>query len=341
MEIIKDKVSVAIPCRNEVKYIEGCVEAILKSDYPNDKLEVIVVDGMSVDGTRDILKTLSDKYSNVRMVDNPEQKTPYAFNYGVKAGDGEFVQIVGSRNLLDANYIKEGVRVLKEYTEVGCVGGNYVHTFDNEKSKCIAWAMESKIGVGASNYRVKQDSGYVDTVGIPMYRKSIFDELGYFDERLTRNQDDDYNFRATKAGYRMYYNADVQSLYYVRGNFSKLFKQMFQYGYWKIFVNKKHKTLTTLRQLVPSCFLLFLICGLALSLLWKTLFFIYLPILVLYLILGIVSGIKVTQNLKEVFYIQSAITSMHIGYGMGYLLGIYHFLILGRGPDSKLEMQTT
>lgn len=159
-------VSVVIPCRNEKKYIRGCVEAILQSEYP--RLEVIVVDGESDDGTVAEIDALAKQYSNVRRVNNPKRLTPYAFNLGVLNSEGEFVQIVGSRNVLDRHYISQLVRALQENPQMGCVGGDYQHTFDNDDSRYIAWAMESKFGVGGSNYRTMKQSCYVDTVGVPV-----------------------------------------------------------------------------------------------------------------------------------------------------------------------------
>ncbi len=332
-------VSVAVPCRNEMAHIEGCIEAILKSNYT--PLEIIIVDGMSDDGTRNILEMLSKKHKNVRYVDNPEKLTPYAFNYGVTSSNGEFVQIVGSRNILDPDYISTLVKTLEENPEIGCTGGNYQHSYESDISRYISYAMESKFGMGGDNYRTKKSSCFVDTVGVPMYRKSIFDKLGLFDKRLTRNQDDDFNYRVTKAGYKIYYQAEAKTLYYVRGSFKKAFKQFSQYGYFKVFVNKKHKTVTTLRQLVPAIFLIFLLLGALLCILAPPFLITYLSILALYWILGVISALTFTKNPKEIFMIQLATFTIHIGYGWGYLKGILDFLILSKkAPDSDMQRQT-
>jgi GT2 family glycosyltransferase len=333
------KVSVVIPCRNEEKNIRGCVESILSSNYSN--MEIVVVDGMSDDGTREILDQLSKEYSNVQYVDNPHQLTPYAFNIGCKAASGFYVQIVGSRNTLDPNYIPLLVKALEENPEIGCVGGDYQHVYDTNFSRYITYAMESKFGVGSSNYRTKKESAYVDTVGIPMYRKSIFDEVGYFDERLTRNQDDDFNFRVTQAGYKIYYVFEAKTQYYVRGSLNKLFKQFSQYGYFKVFVNKKHKTVTTLRQLVPVIFLLFLTLGLLFSIIIPKFLLLYFLGIMLYFFVGMLSSLSFTKKPVEVILTQLSAFVMHIGYGWGYLKGIFDFLILGREPSTTMQKQTT
>tara|TARA_B100001057_G_scaffold172143_1_gene172904 strand:- start:497 stop:1510 length:1014 start_codon:yes stop_codon:yes gene_type:complete len=333
------KVSVVIPCRNEEKNIQGCIESILSSNYPN--LEVIVVDGMSDDSTRNILNELAQKHRNVRLVDNHHQLTPFAFNLGCKAANGYYIQIVGSRNTLAIDYISLLVKALEENPDIACVGGDYQHVYDTDLSRFITYVMESKFGVGSTNYRTKKESSYVDTVGIPMYRRSIFDEIGYFDERLARNQDDDFNFRITEAGHQIYYVFEAKTQYFVRGSLKKLFKQFSQYGYFKVFVNKKHKTLTTLRQLVPVMFLLFIVIGGILSLLVPMFSLLYLLGLTSYLVAGFLSSMSFTKKVSEIMLTQIAALFMHIGYGWGYLKGIFDFLIMRREPSVKMQTQTT
>lgn len=332
------KVSVVIPCRNEKKHIKQCVESILASDYKN--LEILVVDGMSDDGTRIVLSELSQLHSNVFIIDNPNKLTPYAFNLGCKAATGFYVQIVGSRNILAPDYISLLIKTLEKNPDIACTGGDYQHIYDTPMSRFIAYAMESKFGVGSSNYRTKKESQFVDTVGIPMYRKSIFDEIGYFDERLTRNQDDDFNFRLTQTGKKIYYNFEAKTQYIVRGTLPKLFKQFSQYGYFKVFVNQKHKTITTTRQLAPIFFFFFLILGFFISLFSCFFSLFYISVLILYFSLGFIASYQHTKKLKEVFITQYAIFLMHMGYASGYAQGILDFLILKKQPQSKMQKQT-
>jgi hypothetical protein len=174
-----------------------------------------------------------------------------------------------------------------------------------------------------------------------MYRKSIFAEIGMFDERLTRNQDDDFNYRVTQKGHKIFYASRGKVLYYVRGTYKKLFRQYMQYGYFKVFVNKKHHAVTTLRQLVPATFLLFLLIGLGMSVLWNVFMLPYLSIIGLYLILGLVVSASVAKKWWEIFPIVGACMVMHIAYGQGYLKGIWDFLILNRMPARSMQEQTT
>jgi glycosyltransferase involved in cell wall biosynthesis len=331
-----EMVSVVIPCRNEAKAIVGTVDAILNSDHKN--LEVIVVDGMSDDGTRDALSIFAND-PRVRIIDNVKKLTPYAFNLGVKAARGDYVQIVGARNGLDPGYIPILLDTLKTRPDVACVGGDYQHVHDSAAGRDISLAMESKFGMGAGNYRTLDGDGYVDTVGIPMYRKSIFEQVGYFDETLTRNQDDEFNFRLRQRGLKIMYVHAAKATYLVRGNLRKAFEQFRQYGYFKVFVNKKHRAVTTVRQVIPALFLAFWSLGLPLALfspgvrgLLSFTAFIYTGAGLWFAgrKLGLVGRIRV---LLTCFV-------LHMGYGLGYWQGIWDFLVVGRSPRTELQRQT-
>jgi glycosyltransferase involved in cell wall biosynthesis len=333
------KISVIVPCRNEVRHIEETVLSILNSDYSN--IEVLVVDGMSIDGTRDLLEKMCQDHPKLKVVDNPEQLTPYAFNHGINNSDGEYVQIMGARNILASNYLSLLAKVLEEKPEVAITGGNYGHRYNTNLGKYIAKAMTSKFGVGASNFRTMKKSAYVDTVGIPLIRRSLFDEIGFFDESLTRNQDDDFSYRAIKAGHQIYYLVNAKTEYLVRANFLKLFKQYSQYGYFKVFVNLKHKHVTTLRQLVPVAFLSFLILGLLITLISPSFSSSYFSIIFLYYVLGFYFAYQESENINELFLIQWSFFVLHIGYGFGYLKGLIDFVLLNKVPEKKMQSQTT
>lgn len=330
-------ISVVIPCRNEEKAIQACVDAIYASDYPN--IEVLVVDGMSTDGTRDLVTRLQSKYPTLRLIDNPQQLTPFAFNLGVTNANGEYIQIVGSRNIMAPDYLRRLKETLDSRPDVGCVGGDYQHVFTDEKSRYIALAMESKFGMGSSNYRTMRQDGPVDTVGVPMYRRAIFTEVGLFDNELTRNQDDEYNFRVRQRGYKIWYVHEARVTYLVRGSLQKAFKQFFQYGYFKVRVSQKHRQPTTLRQLVPAAFLAFLVFNLLFTMLslWAILSLIIVGSL--YVILGMsLAGERLTlyQRLK----VLKVCFVLHIAYGWGFWRGIWDFLICRRKPQDRFQQQT-
>jgi len=331
-------VSVIIPCRNEVKAIGPTVKAILKNSYPN--IEVLVVDGMSEDGTRDLLAELTTQDKRVRMIDNPKKLTPFAFNLGINNSKGAFIQIVGSRNVLDKDYLMILVDALQSFPQVDCVGGDYQHIADTPSGQYLALAMESEFGVGVGNYRTMEGNCLVDTVGVPMYRRTIFKEVGMFDEALTRNQDDDFNFRLTKRGKKILYVHKAKTTYLVRPSLHKAFSQFFQYGYFKVFVNRKHKRVTTSRQMIPPLFVLALATMFPLSLFSRRVRILLSLMLFLYVVLGLSMAGKRLRFVDRVNVLFCCFI-MHCGYGLGYLQGIWDFLVIHRQPRQEMQRQTT
>lgn len=328
------KISIVIPCRNEAPYIEECIRAIYACDLPQEaEASVYVVDGMSHDGTRDVVRELKSEFPTLHLVDNEKQLTPYAFNLGIHAGGKvDYVQIVGARHILSKNYLQLCLDHLDRDKEIWCVGGRIVNEYVNEKGEIISLAMGTSFGMGLGNFRTLEASGFTDTVTSPMYPYRVFEEIGFFDEDLVRNQDDDFNFRVVQAGGKIYYEHSISLKYYVRGNFSGLWRQFFQYGYWKVFVNKKHKAVTTLRQLVPPLFVLYLFLLLPSILFGKWIaLFTNLPF-VFYLLLNALFSVTTANQPKQIWPLMQTYVILHVSYGLGYLRGIVDFLILGKKP---------
>ena len=332
-------VSIVIPCRNEIKYISNLLNSIKSSDYPQSLIEVIVVDGMSDDGTRELINSNFIKENdNIKLLDNIKQNTPFAFNLGIKISKGEYLIILGARHVISRNYISQAVDTLKINKEIGCLGGVVKNIFENKTSKIISAAMASPFGVGFSNFRTTKKDSYVDSIGSPCFRMDIFNEIGYFDERLSRNQDDDYSYRVINAGYKILLKANISVQYNVRASFKHLFRQYKQYGYWKVFVNKKHNSVTTMRQLFPMLLILSIFLLTFLSVF--NLGFIYLLgfELVLYTLLSFYFSVKDNGfNLKNGIMQMYTCLTLHISYGFGYLEGIYDFILLDKPPNQKNE----
>jgi GT2 family glycosyltransferase len=331
------KISVVIPCRNERQYIRECVEAIYASQLPEGaEMLVQVVDGMSNDGTREVVSELKSIYSSLELVDNLKQLTPYAFNLGIHAqGKVDYVQIVGARHILSPNYISTCIERLQADAAVWCVGGRIVNEYVNETGRIISKAMSSSFGMGIGNFRTLEASGFTDTVTSPMYPYHVFEQIGFFDEELIRNQDDDFNFRVIRAGGKIWYEHAISLKYYVRANYKGLWRQFYQYGYWKVFVNRKHGAVTTLRQLVPPLFVCYLMLALA-SLCFDGWFKVvaFIPA-VLYTILASLVAFQLSDRSKDIFGIMRTFPILHISYGLGYLAGIFRFLILQKKPTDK------
>lgn len=323
-------VSIVIPCRNEEKYIGKCIDSILLQDYPKEQITVFVCDGKSTDQTIAIIKDYSQKHKNVHLLVNEKQTTPFALNLGINASKSDLVIILGGHAELYPSYVSKCIEAFSFDESIGCTGGIIENVYENETTEIIGKAMSSSFGVGNAHFRTGNKDGFVDTVAFGAYKREVFEKIGLFDEELIRNQDDEFNFRVIKAGYKIYLYNDIRSKYYVRASYKKLFKQYEQYGYWKVYVNKKHNTVTTVRQVIPLFFVLYLIFGAAISLFGYLYLLLFLLPLVLYAFVGFLAAFNLTSNLFQIPSIQSTFFILHFSYGWGYLRGIIDFVLLNK-----------
>jgi GT2 family glycosyltransferase len=335
------KVSVIIPCRNEIKHITACVEAIFANTLAQkNEVEVLVIDGMSDDGTVETIKSLIIQYPSLRLIENPQQVTPVAFNLGITHSIGNFVQIIGARQIISLDYLEKAVETIENNPAIWCVGGRVENIFENKESQIIANAMNTSFGVGGGNFRTVKESAFVDTAGTPMYPRFVFDKIGIFDEELVRNQDDEFNFRVLKAGGKIYLNADIVIQYFVRADYKKLYNQYLQYGYWKVYVNRKHKTVTTIRQLFPAGLISFLIMGALASFISPYLALVYSVVIFIYILLALAFAVKAMDNISQLFPIMKTFFILHLSYGWGYMKGLWDFVLLQKKPAKKLQNLT-
>tara|TARA_B100001758_G_C18399790_1_gene608259 strand:+ start:1347 stop:2360 length:1014 start_codon:yes stop_codon:yes gene_type:complete len=334
------KVSIVIPCRNEKAYIEKCILSILNSSYPLELINIYVCDGMSDDGTIEIINQLIEKHEQVHLLVNKKQTTPFALNLGIKSSDSAIKIILGAHAEVDTNFIKENVAELEKDSSLGCAGGIINNIYENKTSEIIGKAMSSPFGVGNAHFRTGGKEGYVDTVAFGAYKDEVFDKIGYFDEELARNQDDEFNYRLIKNNYKIFLSKNIISSYYVRASFKKLFKQYYQYGYWKVYVNKKHRTITTIRQLIPSLLIASLSIGLILSLFNNIFLWLVLLEIGVYLFGCFWFASKKSNNLKQISAIILTFIILHSSYGLGYINGIIDFILLRKKPTNKNQNLT-
>lgn len=329
MEKYTDTVTVIIPCRNEEKFIGACLDSFVNQTYPKELLNIIVADGMSTDNTRNIINEYCNKYKFINMIDNEEFIVPKGMNKAMKLNNSDINIIFGAHAEADKDFVLENVKALIN-ADVACVGGTIETINSTNKGSAIALAMSCPFGVGNALFRYATKESYVDTVGFGGYRKSILDKIGYFDEELVRNQDDELNYRVIKEGYKILLTPKIKSKYYARGEYKKLWKQYFQYGYWKVRVIQKHNKPAALRHIIPLLFVIFLILGGIFSLFSKTIFYSYGFILALYLLLAVYFSFKLSMKSKfrYLFNILPCFPILHLSYGLGFLLGVINFYLL-------------
>lgn len=328
-------VSVVIPCRNEENYIEKCIKSFLNQTYPMELLTIIIADGMSTDNTRVVIDRLKEKHDNIVLLDNKGLSAPKGMNLGIKYNNSDIIIIFGAHAYADKNFVLENVKAL-ENEEVGCAGGLITTVNETDKGAAIAEAMSCPFGVGNALFRYAEKESYVDTVAFGAYRREVLDKIGLFDEELVRNQDDELNFRVEKSGAKILLSPKIKSTYVGRGDFKKLWRQYYQYGFWKVRVIQKHRRPASIRHLIPLMFVLFLLGGGVLSIFSNLIRIMYFSILGLYLLLDLLFSIKISvkKNMKYVPYLLVSFPILHISYGLGFILGGFNFYIF---KNSKLE----
>ncbi|UTW62644.1 glycosyltransferase family 2 protein [bacterium SCSIO 12741] len=329
--------SIVIPCYNEERYIGKCLDSLIQLDWPKDQLEVWVADGGSKDGTRKILDEFAAQHDFIHWVDNPQQFTPYALNLGIKKSSADRIMILGAHATLDSQFLKESEIAFQKDDRIGCVGGLLENVYENEVSRAVGIGVSSPFGVGNAHFRTGKKEGKVDTVAFGVYKKEVFDKVGYFHEELTRNQDDEFNFRVTQAGFLIWLSSSMKAQYFVRASYSRLWRQYYQYGYWKVYVNKLHQTVTTVRQLVPALFVLYLFSWILAPLLPGVLIGAQILALILYLLLGITTSFARSASILQGFRVWWVVLLLHLSYGLGYLRGIWDFLLMGKKPVKSME----
>jgi cellulose synthase/poly-beta-1,6-N-acetylglucosamine synthase-like glycosyltransferase len=334
-------ISIVIPCRNEKKFIGECLSSATAQDYQKDKIEVLVVDGMSEDGTREIIENYIKKYEGIKMLDNPGRIVPKALNIGIKNARGEVIIRMDAHNIYEKDYISKCVKYLYEYNADN-VGGICI-TFpgsDDLMARSIALSLSHPFGVGNAYFRIgSKDPKYVDTVPFGCYRKEVFEKIGFFDEDLIRNQDDEFNLRLIKNGGKILLVPEIISYYYARDSLSKLSKMYFQYGYFKPLVALKIGAVLTWRQLIPALFIGSLILSGFISLFYGFFLWIFLFILSSYILANIFFSLSIAMERGEKYFILLPIvfTTIHFSYGVGYLKGIWDFIVLKKNRRKKVE----
>lgn len=316
--------SVICPIYNEEKYIAKCIDSILAQDYPKDDLEVIFVDGMSSDRTREIVAEYSAKYPFIRLIDNPDRIVPPAMNIGIKASVGDIIVRLDAHAVFPQNYFSELVKNLHKL-DADNVGGvcRTLPINDTPVCRSIAYVLSSSFGMGNSHFRIGADSiKEVDTVPFGCFKRELFDRVGYFDEELTRNQDDEFNGRIIKNGGKIFLLPDLVIDYYARDTVAKVYKMFYQYGLFKPLVNKKLGQPATIRQFFPLLFVLGLILGPLTFLISSAFIWLYLGVLLVYLTLAAVFSSKESRSLKEVLIKIWVYFVVHFAYGWGYINGI-------------------
>lgn len=316
--------SIIIPCKNELNFIEACLTSIISNDFPKGQLEVLVIDGMSTDGTRIILEKYSLKYSYIKFIDNKNIYTPYALNIGINESKGKYVIRMDAHSVYEQNYVSRCVRIL-EATKVDVVGGPIETSTRSDKliPKTIKYISSHKFGVGNSSFRTSKNSAFVDTVPFGAYRRILFEKVGFFNEQLIRNQDNEFSNRILKSGGKIYMSNKLRATYFNQESIAGFFRQALKAGYWNVFTLKIDPTTFRCRYFAPLFFVTSLIAVFLISCLEKSthLFLLFLPYLALNFLCAIHIAYK-KENIKLLLTLPIGFFLYHFIYGFGSLIGV-------------------
>jgi glycosyltransferase involved in cell wall biosynthesis len=327
-------VSVIVPCRNEALHFQSCLDALLANDYPQHQREILIVDGMSDDGTRELAASAAAANPSIQLLNNPKKSAPAALNIGLAHAKGSVVLRMDAHAACPPHYISTLVRYLRS-SGADNVGGLCRTCPANEGAiaGAIAAALSHPFGVGNSYFRIGTTvPRWVDTVPFGCYRREVFERIGTFDEELSRNQDDEFNMRLLRAGGKILLVPDVVCDYVGRSSLRKLWAMMYQYGLFKPLVVRKIQGVLTLRQLIPALLVLSLLLTGVASLVHPISRIALASILGLYIAADMTSAGTIAMRSKVSHGLASllAFPCMHLSYGIGYWIGIWRFLVLPR-----------
>jgi glycosyltransferase involved in cell wall biosynthesis len=332
---MEPRISIIVPCYNEVRFIKHLLQNIVEQDYPREKTEVYIVDGISNDGTREIISGFIKEYSYIHLLDNEKRYVPFALNKGISISTGEVIIRMDAHAEYPTNYISRLVQSLYQLNADN-VGGSWITLPGDStiKSLAIASALASPFGVGNAYYRLSLDAiRETDTVPFGCYRREVFTRIGLFDEDLLRNQDDSFNARLKNNGGKIFLIPDIKIRYYARTSIKSILKMFYQYGLFKPLGNRKINRPATFRQLIPPTFVLFLILTAIASIFSRFALLLGATGLGVYLLMDLIftftnSGKNSRPGL--IVYLPWIFFLIHISYGTGYLTGIIKFVILGQ-----------
>jgi succinoglycan biosynthesis protein ExoA len=329
-------VSVIVPCYNEEHTIGLLLDAILQQSFPLDDLEVIIADGLSTDGTREVIKRFSRNHPtlNIRIVDNIKRIIPSAINVALDHAQGEVIIRLDAHSIPNTNYIRRCLEVLEERGAAN-VGGVWEikPAADKWTARAIAVAASHPLGAGDARYRFGGEEGEVETVPFGAFRKTWIDRVGRFDETLLTNEDYEYNYRIKQSGGLVWYDPSIRSIYFARSDLRSLAKQYLRYGYWKAVMLSRNPASLRWRQAIPVVFVLgILVFGvLAIWFSWSRISLgAYLGIyLVVTIIAGTIEAIR-NKDLSLVLGFPLALWTMHLSWGTAFLWAVFTKLIWRR-----------
>lgn len=309
--------SVVIPVRNEAAFIERCLGAILNQDYPAERMEIIVADGMSDDATREIIRKMPGA-DRVTVIPNPGIVQAVGLNLAIQKATGEFIVRVDGHTVIAPDYVRRCVELLRE-TGAHNVGGPMDPVGITPMGKATAAAGKSPFGVPTA-FHVSEQAQYTDTVYLGAWPRTVLEQVGLFDPTFVINQDYELNYRIRAAGGKIYFSPEIRSQYYGRQTLRALWRQYFRYGQGRVKTLRKHPRSLRIRHLVAPGFVAGLFGGLPLVTLIPLLAFPWLAGIFAYLALSLFFSMRAKRKAPDValWRLPVVFATMHIAWGLGF-----------------------
>lgn len=326
-------VSIIVPCLNEQRTIGMLLDAIFNQTYPVEDIEVVIADGFSTDGTREVVEQFANEHASlsILLVDNPKRIIPAALNVSIGHARGDYIIRLDAHSIPEPDYVALCIETIQK-TGAANVGGAWEIKPAGEAwvARSIAAAASHPLGAGDARYRYKGDAGEVHTVPFGAFQRSWVDRVGEFNETLLSNEDYEYNYRLRRAGGKIWFDPAIQSVYFARKDLRELMVQYLRYGYWKAMMLAQNPESLRWRQALPAGFVFGLITlsVLALALPFTRIFLaIYVGVYAAITIgFGLVEALR-RLDLGIVFGFPLALWVMHLAWGSAFFGGIIAWLL--------------
>lgn len=320
---MKIDLSVIIPTKNEKNHIENFIESILKQDTEKIAIVYIFIDGGSKDGTIEIIESYLEKHDNFVLINNPKGHTPVSLNIGIRATNSDYIMRLDAHSIYPENYISILYEQMKK-DEYQNIGGRIITKGEKFFGKMHEVILESRFGVGNSAFRTSNKSGIVDTVPFGIYKRETLDRIGYYDERLLRNQDLELNSRLRDSGYKIYLDSKLVITYFCKNKLLDILKQAYMNGFWNIILAKINVSALSIRHFIPLIFVLFTIFCIPFAFFFTTISLLYAYTMVVYFILSIYFSLRgiISKKLNIIYmlFLPFMFFCFHFSYGLGSLV---------------------
>jgi succinoglycan biosynthesis protein ExoA len=336
----KPFVSVIMPIRNEGDFIARSLGAVLEQDYPHECMEVLIADGMSTDQTRAVIADTAAQHPeiSVRVLDNPGQIVPTGFNIALANSRGDVIVRVDGHTIIEPDYVRQCVALLQQ-SGADNVGGRMTAIGRGEFGEAVALATSSPFGVGGARFHYSDQEEWVDTVYMGAWPRAVFNRLGGFDEELVRNQDDEFNYRLRADGGKILLSPKISSRYYNRSTPRSLWRQYYQYGFWKVRVLQKHPLQMSPRQFAPPTLAATILGGAILAPFSRVIRVLWLLAVTVYALGNLAASWQIARKTDERHFrlLPGIFAILHFGYGLGFLRGLLKEAVQRLSPPTDVD----